>query len=162
MQTSIPTHRNDAARVYIIACSKSSFLSTYISWNIFSRVVDISLLSCFCAVHVLLNKSVVSKATLTHLAAWLCCLFIQGFAKKAKFLREHMLLAACISACLHKSLCAWLVVSWEKKCNAWRGYFYTAFIRILNFVALSLFLLFLLTNFIPVREFLDTKTFHFY
>lgn len=84
-----------------------------------SQVVGISLLNCFQAVHVLLNNPVISKPILTRLAAWCCCLFIQGFANKAKFLREHRRLAVCMSACLHKCLCAWLVVSWERTCVIW-------------------------------------------
>lgn len=99
-----------------------SVLSTYIfSKYLFSTAVDISLLNCFRAVHVFFNNSVNSEPILERLAARWCCLFIQGFAKKAKFLRENGLPAPCVSACLHKWLCAWLAVSWERTCVLWFG-----------------------------------------
>lgn len=99
-----------------------SVLSTYIfSKYLFSTAVDISLLNCLRAVHVFLNNSVNSEPILERLAARWCCLFIQGFAKKAKFLRENGLPAPCVSACLHKWLCAWLAVSWERTCVLWFG-----------------------------------------
>lgn len=61
-------------------------------------MADISLLNCSC----FLKQTVISKPVLARLAAWRCSLFIQGLAKKAKFLRELELLAVCMPACFHK------------------------------------------------------------
>ena len=144
-------------------------------FQISSAVVDISLLNCLRAAHVFLNKPVNSEPIPERRAAWRCCLFIQGFAKKAKFLRENGLPAPCVSACLHKCLCAWLVVSWERTCVLWFGEYVLlnagdvtvswivfqwiqqksrhALLKCWHFSSLNL---------IPVMEkCLDRKTFHF-